>query len=82
MELLITETFFVSTRYYIQPLTSRPEQQQKYVFHKFGFVDKNNMETKNPRRDTSIPSVSAGLLRGWHLGPQTGPQKAYNHFFI
>ena len=25
------------------------------------FVDKNNLEPQNPRRDTSIPTVSAGL---------------------
>ena len=37
------------------------EQQQKYVFHQVEFVDKNNLEAQNPRRDTSIPSVSAGL---------------------
>ena len=42
-----------------------PEQQQRYVFHPFEFVDKKinkkNLEVQNPRRDTSIPSVSAGL---------------------
>ena len=37
------------------------EQQQKDVFHQFEFVDKFNLETQNPRRDSSIPSVSAGL---------------------
>ena len=31
----------------------RPEQQQNNVFHQ--------LETQNPSRDTSIPSVSAGL---------------------
>ena len=36
-------------------------QQQKDVFLKVEFVDKNNLEGQNPRRDTSIPSVSAGL---------------------
>ena len=38
------------------------EQQQKYVFHQVEFVDKNNLEAQNPRRDTSIPIVSAGLI--------------------
>ena len=28
------------------------------------FVDKNNLEAQNPRRDTSIPSGSAGLGKG------------------
>ena len=35
--------------------------QQRYVFHQVEFVDKNNLEAKNSRRDTSIPSVSAKL---------------------
>ena len=34
---------------------------RKNVFHQFEFVNKFNLETQNPRRDTSIPSVSAGL---------------------
>ena len=33
----------------------------KYVFNHVEFVDQNNMEAQNPRRDTSIPKVSAGL---------------------
>ena len=28
---------------------------------------KNNLEVKNPRRDASIPSVSAGLDKGEHM---------------
>ena len=51
-----------STRYKIQPLTYWPEQQQKYVSHQVEFVDKNNFEAQSPRRDTSIPSVSAVSL--------------------
>ena len=39
-----------------------PGQEQKDVFCQVGFVDKNNLEAQNPRRDTGIPSVSAGLL--------------------
>ena len=36
------------------------------VLHQVEFVDKNNFEAPNPRRVTSIPSVSAGLWRaGW-----------------
>ena len=61
MELLMTEISHVPTRYSIQPLTYWPEQQQKYVVHQVEFVDNNNLEAQNPRRDTSIPSVSAGL---------------------
>ena len=38
-----------------------PEQQQKDVFHQFELVNKFNLEDQNPRRDTSIPGVSAGL---------------------
>ena len=38
------------------------EEQQQDVFHQFEFVNKFNLETQNPRRDTSISSVSAGLL--------------------
>ena len=51
---------------YLQDIKSSPslywsEQQDKYVFNKVEFVDQNNLEAKNPRRDTSIPSVSAGF---------------------
>ena len=63
MELLMTEILHVSTRYEIQPLTYWPEKQQKCVFHQVEFVNKNNFEAQNPRRDTSIPSVGAGLLK-------------------
>ena len=35
---------------------------RKHVFHQFEFVDKFNLGSSNPRRDTSIPSVSAGLF--------------------
>ena len=38
-----------------------PEQNKKNFFHQFEFVAKLNLETQNSRRDTSIPSVSAGL---------------------
>ena len=38
-----------------------PEEQQRGVFHQFECVDKINLDAQNPRRDTSIPSVSAGL---------------------
>ena len=37
------------------------EQPQKHAIHLFEFVNKFNLETQNPRRDTGIPSVSAGL---------------------
>ena len=54
--------------------------KHKDVFQQFEFVDKNNLETHNPRRDTSILSVSTGLL--WEsLGrplrePRSPPGKA------
>ena len=38
------------------------EEQQQDVFHQFEFVNKFNLETQNPRRDTSVPSVRAGLI--------------------
>ena len=31
----------------------------KNVFHQFEFIDKNSLETQNPRRDTSNSRVSA-----------------------
>ena len=34
------------------------EQQQTDDFRQFEFVNKINLETQNPRRDTSIPCVS------------------------
>ena len=44
-------------RYQIQPLAYWPKQQQEYVFQHIEFVDKNNLEAQNPRRDTStVPS--------------------------
>ena len=68
MELFMTEILNVSTRYWIQHLNNWkglgliwPEQQQKYVFKPLEFVDRFNLETQNPMRDTNIPSVSAGL---------------------
>ena len=43
-----------------------------FVLHQAEFVDRFNLETQNPRRDTSIPSVSAGLppvrLLSWSRG--------------
>ena len=68
MEFLMTESHM-----HLQDIKSSPhlcrEQQQKYVFHQVEFVDKNNLEAQNPRRDTSIPSVSAGL---WSCGHPLG----------
>ena len=43
------------------PLLTGKNKKTNYVFHQVEFVDKNNLEAQNPRRDTSIPSVSAGL---------------------
>ena len=53
---------------YLQDIESSPslyrsEQQYKYVFNQVELVDQNNLEARNPRRDTSFPSVSAGLGR-------------------
>ena len=31
------------------------------AFHKVEFINKKNLEAEDPRRDTSIPTVSAGL---------------------
>ena len=45
---------------------------QNYVFHQVEFVDKNNLEAQNPRRDTSIPSVSAGLNTAGNQGDKLG----------
>ena len=39
----------------------KSEQEQKHVFHQFELVNKFNLETQKSRRDTDIPSVSAGL---------------------
>ena len=62
MELLMADISHVSTTYQIKPLTYWPEQQLKFVFYQLEFVNKNNLETENPRRDISILSISAGLL--------------------
>ena len=43
------------------PLLTGKNKKPNYVFHQVEFVDKNNLEAQNPRRDNSIPSVSAGL---------------------
>ena len=51
----------VSTKYSFQHLTYWPEPQHKDVFNHIEIVDKNNLEAQNPKRDTSIPSVSTGL---------------------
>ena len=45
----------------VRPLTYWTEQQKKDVFHQVEFVDKNYLEAQNPRRDTGVLSVSAGL---------------------
>ena len=45
---------------------------QKNVFHQVEFVDKNNLGAQNPRRDTSIPSVSAGLNTAGNQGDKLG----------
>ena len=36
-------------------------KNREIVFHQVEFVDKNNLEAQNPRRDTCIPNVGAGL---------------------
>ena len=41
------------------------------VLHQVEFVDKNNLEAQNPRRDTSIPSVSAGLPKSGNIKEAT-----------
>ena len=38
-----------------------PEQQQKDCFNQFEFFDKFNLDTQNPRRDLSTPSISSDL---------------------
>ena len=58
MELLMRESHMYLQDIKSSPLTYWPEQEQKYVFYQVEFVDKNNFEAWNPRRDTSIPSVS------------------------
>ena len=75
MELFINKISHVSTGYWIQPLTDWKgldliwlEQQQTYVFHQFELVNKFNLDTETPRRDTSIQIIRAGLaFRGWGL---------------
>ena len=61
MELLRTEISHVSTRYLIQPHIYWPKQKPKVVFRQVEYVDKTILEAQNPRRDISIPSVTAGL---------------------
>ena len=57
MELLMTESHT-----HLQDIKSSPSlTSQNNNFHEVEFVDKNNLELQSPRRDTSIPSVSAGL---------------------
>ena len=46
---------------YLQDIKSSPSLSGQNIFHQVEFVNNNNLEAQNPRRDTSIPSVSAGL---------------------
>ena len=50
-----------------------------YVFRQVEFVDKNNLEAQNPRRGTSIPSVSVGLIQPKRPS-QTGLIVHFVHF--
>ena len=54
-------------------LSNWREQQRKHVSHQIEFVDKNKLEAQNARRDTSIPSVSTGLVGGGSVINGTTP---------
>ena len=45
---------------YSPSLTGQNKTKQN-IFCQVEFVDKSNLEAQNPRRDNSIPSISAGL---------------------
>ena len=61
MELLMTESHMYLLDIISSPTIVGQNSNRTYVFHQVEFVDKNNLEAENPRMDTCIPSVSAGL---------------------
>ena len=42
-----------------------PDKQQKHVLNQFEFAHRSNLETQNPSRDNSIPSVNSGFGDIW-----------------